>query len=251
MANLVPWVCIVLLGAEPKPALSPSDVVAALETAVADAIARAEFSVVAIARTKGENGDVTTAIRGRNPAPVNTDPRTLSHQGNFAPGRGEYVSFDFGSGVVVGEHGEILTTLHVVKGAERIEVRAVDRQYFEAEIIAADPRSDLAVIVPRQIPGVAPPRLRPIALGDAHDLRRGTFLVALGNPFNAAHDGKPSASWGILSNVARRLEPSIEDSQMRKFQLRHYPTLLQLDAKLNLGMSGGAVINLRSESWSA
>jgi S1-C subfamily serine protease len=72
--------------------------------------------------------------------------------------------------------------------------------------------------------------------------------VALGNPFNAAgRDGRPSASWGILSNVARRIESTPEQKVRGEMQLRHYPTLLQLDAKLNLGMSGGAVINSKGE----
>ena len=103
------------------------------------------------------------------------------------------------------------------------------------------------MIAPRELPGVTPPKLKPIALGDSTPLRRGSFLVALGNPFNAAWDGRPSASWGILANIARRLLPSEDDQMKRAVQLRHYPTLLQLDAKLNLGMSGGAVINLKGE----
>jgi S1-C subfamily serine protease len=71
------------------------------------------------------------------------------------------------------------------------------------------------------------------------------FLLALGNPFNAGRDGKASASWGILANIARRIDPAQVEPQKR--QLRHYPTMLQLDAKLNLGMSGGAVVNLKGE----
>jgi S1-C subfamily serine protease len=128
-------------------------------------------------------------------------------------------------------------------------VRAAGRQQFEAEILAADPRSDLAVIVPVAIPGVPAPRLRPIALGDASRLRKGSFLVALGNPFNAAQDGKPSASWGILSNLARWVAPEYDEMMFspRKVSFTNYPTLLQLDAKLNLGMSGGAVVNMKGE----
>src|SRR5262249_35974064 len=58
----------------------------------------------------------------------------------------------------------------------------------------------------------------------------------------------PSASWGILSNRARRLEPEVDEvTGERKYRLTNYPTLLQLDAKLNLGMSGGAGIDLRGE----
>jgi S1-C subfamily serine protease len=258
MANLLLLLGAFWTGAEP-----PADVVSALENALAGAIEKAEPAVVAIARIKNEAGEETTAVRGRNPAPLQSDPRAAAGGGPgagagvgpgalvlgrpFSPVGGEFVSFDYGSGVVIGHAGEILTTFHVVKGAQRLEVRAAGHQSFEADVIAADPRSDLAVIVPREGPGLAPPRLTPLALGDASGLRKGAFLVCLGNPFNAARDGRPSASWGILANVARRLEPSLEDAQMNRRQLRNYPTLLQLDSKLNLGMSGGAVVNLKGE----
>ena len=235
MPNLVPLACLLLAWGDPAATSPPPPVpppsVVALETALADAIARAEPAVVAIAREKAE-GDRTTAIRGKNPEP------------HLLPSDAERVSFDYGSGVVIGPSGEILTAYHVVKGAKRLIVWAVERQGFEAELIAADPRSDLAVLVPRKPPGLPAPRLTPLALGDASRLRKGSFLVALGNPFNAARDGRASASWGILSNVARRLEPTSEERNRRALQLRNYPTMLQLDAKLNLGLSGGAVINL-------
>jgi S1-C subfamily serine protease len=236
MQNLVSLACVLLTWADP-PAPSPPtapamDLVTAMETVLADAIARAAPSVVAIAREKSEHEE-TTAIRGRNPEPP-ADPTDT-----------ERVSFDYGSGVVIGDGGEILTAYHVVKWAKRLLVWANDRQGFEAEIIAADPRSDLAVIVPRRrSPDLPPPRLRPLPIGDAGKLRKGSFLLALGNPYNSARDGSASASWGILSNIARRLEPSYDEKHKR---LRYYPTLLQLDAKLNLGMSGAAVINLKGE----
>jgi serine protease Do len=229
----------------PAPPATALDVVTALETVLADAIAKAEPSVVAIAREKSSDGEETTAVRGLNPAGRLREPQVVV--GNIAPFEGDPISFDYGSGVVVGERGEILTAFHVVKGASRLVVRAFGLTPFEAEIIAADPRSDLAVIAPRRIPGVAMPTLKPLALGDATRLRKGSFLLALGNPFNAARDGRPSAGWGILSNVARRLEPQPEDLMQGRRPLSVYPTLLQLDAKLNLGMSGGAVINLKGE----
>ena len=231
----------------PAPPLSPLAVLSALESALGNAIASAEPAVVAIAREKSENHGETTAVRGRNPAPHQLDPRTLGNGAAAVVPGDDFLSFDYGSGVVIGEQGEILTAYHVVKGAARLVVRGAGRQGFEAEILAADPRSDLAVIVPREAPGLAPPKLTPIALGDAQNLRKGSFLVALGNPFNTARDGRPSASWGILSNVARRLEVSEEERRLHGLQLRNYPTLLQLDSKLNLGMSGGAVINLKGE----
>jgi S1-C subfamily serine protease len=249
MPILVPLACVLVAWADspatpPAPPVNPLDIASALETVLADAIARAEPSVVAIAREKAETGDETTAVRGRNTAADHLTPPMAANGAGLGD---DFLSFDYGSGVVIGDRGEILTAYHVVKGAARLRVRAVDRQDFWAEIIAADPRSDLAVIVPKDVSGLAPPKLRPLPLGDASTLRKGMFLVALGNPFNTARDGRASASWGILANLARRLEVSEEEKRTHGLQLRNYPTLLQLDAKLNLGMSGGAVINLKGE----
>jgi serine protease Do len=247
------WLTCLLCGqisAEPNPADRPVNaaaVVAALEMAVEDSISQARDSVVAISRIRRENSDRTNAVKGRaTPNPV--DIRPMAGFGD--PMSPDFQSFDNGSGVVIGEQGQIVTAFHVVQGADSIYVRAADRQEFYAEIIAADPRSDLAVIVPRASDPAfgRPPRLKPIRLGQSEKLNQGSFVVAMGNPFNAAKDGKPSAAFGIVSNRARRLDLNLEDSNSGAGrQLRHLPTLLQLDAKLNLGMSGGAVVNMKGE----
>ncbi len=247
MPTLLPIALAVFAMADPPaPAPSAFDVVSAVETAVADAIANAEASVVAISRDKSEN-EVTQAIRGKSPVRDPNLDRRFARFNGIDVFDAEPMSFDYGSGVVVGNNGEILTAYHVVRGARVLRVRAVGQPSFDAEIIAADPRTDLAVIAPRLDVGEPGPKLKPITLGDSAKLRRGSFLVALGNPFNAAKDGRASASWGILSNVARKIEPTPEDTMRRDLQLRNFPTLLQLDAKLNLGMSGGAVINMKGE----
>jgi S1-C subfamily serine protease len=246
--------CLCLGWAEPPSGSGSAtafEIVSSIETVVADAIERAEPSVVAIARTKNEtNPDHETwAVRGRPRAAAASKPNDTNDViGRQIVQSADYVSFDYGSGVVIGDQGQILTAFHVVRGASFLLVRAVGEQQFEAEVIAADPRSDLAVIAPRVMPGGEPPKLKPIAIGDSSKLRKGGFLVALGNPFNAARDGRPSASWGILANVARRLEPEVDGwENLRRDHLNEYPTLLQLDSKLNLGMSGGAVVNMRGE----
>lgn len=229
---------------EPEPGLAA---LAAIESAMIAAIERAEASVVAIARYRDPaNPEETTAIRGRGPAPApRVQPGVLRLDPEFeAPPDGIY---GFGSGVVIGDAGEILTTYHNVSGASRLIVRAAGNQRFDAEIIAADPRSDLAVIAPR-LAGPDAPSLKPIPLGDAGALRKGSFLIALGNSFDVARDdGRVSAGWGILANRARKIQLPPADDVAAQPQLRNYPTLLQLDAKLNLGMSGGAVVNLRGE----
>ncbi len=267
MLPLAPMVLGFLAFAPPpqeRAAPEPLDVVSALETAVADAIEKAQPSVVAVTRIKSETGE-TVAIRGQNPNPP--EPRfegQIVERGQFFDAQPERPGFpkpddnfspeyfalpgDMGAGVVVGEQNEILTTYHLLKGASRIRVRGPGVQ-FDAEILAADPRLDLAVIAP--VPGFEPEKpLPPLPLGQASRLRQGSFLVALGNPYNAARDGKASASLGILANTARRIEPALqkvsENPNVKQF-FRYQPTLLQLDSKLNLGMSGGAVVNLRGE----
>jgi serine protease Do len=251
MTYLVPLALALLAQADAKPADSPADLVAALESAVADAIARAEPSVVAITRERSDNGEETVAVRGRRQPPQVEQPPQALFPGGM---RGlnldddDFIAMpgDFGSGVVIGDRGEILTCYHIVKGAVRIKVRAPGRQKFDAEVLAADPRSDLAVIAPRVAPGAAGPKLKPIPIGDATRLRKGSFLLVLGNPYNAARDGRASAGWGILANTARRIEATPEERRQTMI-FRHQPSLLQLDAKLNLGLSGGAVVTLKGE----
>ena len=246
------WLSCLLLAQttpEAKPAARPeaAAIVAALETVVADSIESAQDSVVAISRIRRTETNQTNAVKGKQ-VPVAPDFRPMA--GVFDPMSQDFQSFDYASGVVIGPQGQILTTFHTVQGADAILVRAARHQEFFAEIIAADPRSDLAVIVPK-ITTVAgaenkPPVLKPLPLGDAGKLRRGAFLLALGNPFNSAKDGQPSSAFGILSNRSRRLDLSLEDGVSGR-QLRHLPTLLQLDTKLNMGMSGGAVVNMKGE----
>ncbi len=228
---------------------SPIDVASAMETATIEAIAKARPSVVAITRVRGDDPEKTSAIRGQNGDRPARNPKVAPNGELRAGSPGDFRTApgDFSAGVVIGDGGEILTTFHTLKGAEAIWVRGADRQEFEAEILGADPRSDLAVIAPRD-PGEVGPRLATIRMGNATRLRPGAFLVALGNSYNAARDGKASASMGILANTARKVHASDDDTvgDRGKF-FRFQPTLLQLDAKLNLGMSGGAVINLKGE----
>lgn len=231
--------------APPDEKINSTAIIAAIENSVSDAIDNANDSVVAISRIKNHEGTETNAIKGKA-VPVNPEFRPMA--GFFDPTSADFQSFDYGSGVVIGNDGQILTAFHVVQGADSILVRAAGRQEFFAEIIAADPRSDLAVIVPKSsMESPTPtPKLKPIKIGNSDQLRRGSFLVALGNPFNSAKDGQPSAAFGILSNRARKLDLSLDDAVGGR-QLRHLPTLLQLDSKLNLGMSGGAVVNMRGQ----
>jgi serine protease Do len=153
----------------------------------------------------------------------------------------DYVPETFGSGVVIDELGLVLTNYHVIRDATKIFLRLPGGKAGYADIHAADPRSDLAVLRLRD-KSLLP--LKAIAPGDAANVERGQFVVTLANPFAAGfRDGQPSASWGIVSNLRRRVagEPREEN---RTKPLSYYGTLLQTDTRVQLGCSGGALLDL-------
>src|SRR5262249_62301752 len=132
------------------------------------------------------------------------------------------------------------TNYHVVQGATKVFVRLPDRAACYADIYAGDPRSDLAVLrlIDRGL------KLKPVKLGDGDKVEKGQWVLSLANPYAAGfRDGSPSASWGIISNLRRRA-PTLTRDEAQAKTLHHHGTLLQIDAKLNLGCSGGALLNL-------
>lgn len=159
----------------------------------------------------------------------------------------------FGSGVVLTPDGLVLTNWHVVESARKIYVRFHDGRGGYADIHAADARSDLAVL--RLIEPIDPPRI-PIRIANVrfHDsgtekanVYRGLFVLALAHPFAAGfQDGQPSASSGIIANIRRR-SPGATREEGRNSLLAQYSNLLQTDARVNLGASGGALLNLDGE----
>jgi S1-C subfamily serine protease len=150
----------------------------------------------------------------------------------------------YGSGIVLdAKRGLILTNFHVVREATKIYVRLPGRKGSYANIHAADGRSDLAILRLLNVPV----GLKALSLGKAEALAKGDWLISLANPFAAGfRDGNPSASWGILSNFRQRVSNptnAVREDQASK-TLHHLGTLLQTDARLNLGCSGGALLNL-------
>lgn len=149
----------------------------------------------------------------------------------------------YGSGVVIDESGLILTTYHVIERAKKVYVRLPGTKGSYADIVAADSRADLAVL--KMI--VPPPGLKPVKFGDGGKARKGDWVIALANPFAAGFkDGSPSASWGLLSNVRRRA-PGSGDETKRARPLAQHNSLIQTDARLALGSSGGGLFNLSGE----
>jgi serine protease Do len=133
-----------------------------------------------------------------------------------------------GSGVIIEADGLVLTSSHVVEGADEIIVTLADKRELKAEIVGIDPRSDVAVV---RLQG-NPAGLQPIPLGDSTTLRLGEVVLAIGNPFGLSH----TVTMGIVS-AKGRADMGIVD----------YEDFIQTDAAINPGNSGGALINLRGE----
>ncbi|WP_324613410.1 S1C family serine protease [Agromyces kandeliae] len=131
-----------------------------------------------------------------------------------------------GSASVVSADGVLLTSAHVVAGAERAEAAFGDGTTVDAEVIGRDPLSDLAVL---RADGAVPP---PVPLGDARTLRVGQLVVALGTPLGLAG----SVTAGIVSNLGRALPTAAG---------RVVDEVIQTDAALNPGNSGGALADGR------
>jgi S1-C subfamily serine protease len=154
-----------------------------------------------------------------------------------------YIPESYGSGVVIDDKGLVLTNEHIIRDAKRFYVRLPGDKGGYASVIAADQRSDLAVLK-FDLPVAG---LKPIELGQGEKLKKGQFVLSLANPFAAGfRDGSPSASWGIISNLRRRMAAETREERSDR-PLSQYAMLIQTDARLNLGCSGGALIDLEGK----
>lgn len=142
-----------------------------------------------------------------------------------------------GSGFVFDASGHIVTNAHVVRDAEEVMVTFSTGYVIPAEVVGLDDYSDLAVIKvdPADVP------LMPLTVGDSNLLQVGQRVVAIGNPFGL--DG--SMTTGIISALGRSL-PSAQLLDSR-YQGYNNPSIIQIDAAVNPGNSGGPLLNSSGE----
>ncbi len=135
-----------------------------------------------------------------------------------------------GSGVIIDARGYILTNEHVVRDAQSIQVRLPEEgdRVYKGKVVGTDPRSDLAVIRIK-----AKGDLPYAALGDSDKVRVGDWSIAIGSPFGL----EQTVTVGVISAVRQSL--NIEG--------KNYQNMLQTDAAINQGNSGGPLLNIRGE----
>ena len=139
----------------------------------------------------------------------------------------QYVQQGAGSGVIISQDGYILTNNHVINGANSVKVRLRDSTEYDATIIGSDSDNDIALLK------VSATGLSPATFGDSNSLAVGDYVVAIGNPLGELGG---TVTDGIISALARKV--TIEDTQM---------TLLQTNAQVNPGNSGGGLFNANGE----
>ncbi len=167
------------------------------------------------------------SIQRQEDTGLSADPffrRFFGSDGSFGRPR-ERVANSLGSGVIVDGNGYIVTNNHVIANATDIRVVLSDRREFEAKLLLADERTDLAVL---KI-DAGDERLPVLPLSDSDDLEVGDLVLAMGNPFGVGQ----TVTSGIVSALART-QVGVTD----------YQFFIQTDAAINPGNSGGALVDM-------
>ena len=215
------------------------------------AIGAAVVGGITWARDDGGSKSTTTAVSNSNNASSTSDSsKPLTAQADFtslyeavrpsivrittgdsgnSPLQGQPQGL--GSGIILDTDGHILTNYHVVNGASSISVTFSDETTVKADVVGKDPGNDVALIKVES--GLS--ELKPAKLGDSSAIKVGSIVAAIGNPFGL--DG--TFTTGVISGLDRTLTSSADGRPIRG--------LLQTDAAVNPGNSGGGLINMQGE----
>ena len=183
----------------------------------ADAVQRAAPSVANVYATK---------ITREKPHPLFDDPVFRRFFGDRPTRPSLKEENSLGSGVIVDDNGYILTNNHVIESASEIRVVLNDGRSMPARVVGSDPETDIAVLQ------AAGDKFPIASLGAAEELQVGDVVMAIGNPFGVGQ----AVSLGIVSATGRN-----------QLGITDFENFIQTDAAINLGNSGGALINALGE----
>jgi Do/DeqQ family serine protease len=208
---------LILLGlSEPAPAALPAMIERDKLPSLAPMLKRVTPAIVNIA----------TQSRVRVRSQLYEDP-IFRHFFNLPESSRERTRRSLGSGVIVdASRGYLLTNYHVVENADAIMATLRDGRSIEAKLIGADPESDIALLQ------IDAKDLTALPMADSERLEVGDFVVAIGNPFGLTQ----TVTSGIVSALGRS-----------GLGIEGYEDFIQTDASINVGNSGGALVNLRGE----
>ncbi len=167
------------------------------------------------------------AAESVKPAVVNI--KSIQESGGLDLWGGSSLGSSSGSGVIISADGYIVTNNHVIEDGGEIGVTLNDKREFKAELVGADPSTDLALI---RIKGEGLPFLE---FGNSDSLRIGEWVLAVGNPFNL----ESTVTAGIVSAKGRSIDILEGQDRIESF--------IQTDAAVNPGNSGGALVNTNGE----
>jgi len=192
--------------------------------------------------TEAVSPAVVSVVSFRRASNVDTLPYGMTPMDQMlrAPGprRGDaLVAQAFGSGFILHGDGYILTSDHVIADAERVVVTLQDGQDLVTEVVGAAPDFDLAVLkIVGDVSGL------PVApLGNSKDLEIGEWAIAIGSPYGyLLEDTTPTVTVGVISGLNRNVKPQ-EDLAT------YYFDMIQTDAAIHAGNSGGPLVNSRGQ----
>src|SRR4030066_1583086 len=207
--------------AESKISQGSIDILSKTGQAIAEIVDEVKPAIVNISSSK-------TIKAQTRPDPFFDDPFFRRFFGDESPFRApkERKAFSLGSGVIVDAKGYILTSNHVIQGADEIKVTLLDKRELKGEVIGTDPLTDIAVIK------INADRLSTIQWGDSDKLRVGETVLAIGRPYGLVG----TVTMGIVSAVGRA-----------NVGIADYEDFIQTDAAINPGNSGGALVNAKGE----
>ncbi|HEQ60645.1 MAG TPA: PDZ domain-containing protein [Firmicutes bacterium] len=197
-----------------------------------------------IAQAESRRNAVVEAVERVSPAVVNISTERTVRQPALRPPGFFWSPFDdlfreryyrtesLGSGVIVDPRGYVVTNDHVIRQASRIVVAVADGTEYEADLIGTDSRNDVAVIRIRLPEGEAI-EFPFLAFGRSDDLMIGETVIAVGNP-QGFHN---TVTVGVISALERRIYVNRQE----------YPGLIQTDAAINPGSSGGPLLNINGD----